>query len=535
MNEYLVTINGQKFRVKSESPMSDAEAYQAAASQAQGAAVAPMTGERERVPYSPMAEGLRAVGQGLTLGFGDELEAAARTGAMSGPQYEAMRNRLRSQQASFGEDYPIASTAAEIGGGLVVPGGMMLKGASKVPGLLRTGITGGAIGATETVGKAETPAAVTENIVPNTLMGAGLSLGGGALGRALRPELDPTAKALMQQGVRMTPGQALGGVVESLEEVGAGTPGIKSLINPARMSALKSFDFAAFDKALAPIGEKVPRTGTVRDALTFTRDRLGAEYDRIYPAMSLAYNKTMENQMVGIVNRYANKLPDAQKDFFNKRVEAVMSELSGGPISGARIKALRQDLRNDALAFKNAQGAEGLLYEPLRKLDESVGLSLQNQNRKLAKDLRKTDEGYSKFVAIETAVPVGSGVEGIFSPAQLAQSAARADTSIRKGASRRGETELGAFAQQGIERLGSKTPDSGTAGRLAAMGLMTGAAGAVNPLAAGLTGLASLAYTDPAMNAFQRFIAAQRPQAVQRVGAGLSAGSPYLGGLLTGE
>jgi hypothetical protein len=535
MNEYLVTIEGQKYRVKSASPLSNEQAYQAALGQVQSP-VQPMTTEKERVPYSGAAEGIRAFGQGLTLGFGDELEAALRTGSMSGQQYEQMRNQLRAQQASFGEDYPVASTAANIAGGLVVPGGMALRAGAKAPSLLKTTIGGGAVGGAESVGRSETPQGMSENVLKDAALGAGLSLGGGVVGRALRPELDPVAKSLMQQGVRMTPGQALGGVVESFEEVGSGAPIVKSLINPARTSAIKSFDMAAFDKALAPIGQKVPRDGTVREVLSFTRDALGKEYDRIYPQMSLAYNKTLENQMSGLLNRYPkSKLPDAQREFFQNNIMGVVDTLSQGAISGARIKALRQDLRDMALKYKNETGDAGLLYEPLRDLDIAVGKSLQNQNRKLARELAKTDEGYSKFVAIETAVPVGGGVEGIFSPAQLAQSTARADKSIRKGASRRGETELSKFAQEGIERLGSKTPDSGTAGRAAGIGLMTGAASAVDPMAATLTGLGSLAYTDPAMNAFQRFIAAQRPELMQRAGAGLSRAAPFLPSLLYGD
>ncbi len=77
-----------------------------------------------RTPYSGPAEAARAVGQGLTFGFLDELEAAFRTGAISGPEYERQRNLLRAQQKQFSEDMPVTQGALELGGSVLVPFGL---------------------------------------------------------------------------------------------------------------------------------------------------------------------------------------------------------------------------------------------------------------------------------------------------------------------------------------------------------------------------------------------------------------------------
>jgi hypothetical protein len=74
-----------------------------------------------KVPYSGIAEGVRSLAQGPTFGFADELEAALRSGSISSPEYEAIRNRLRQQQKQFGYDYPVTSTSLEIGGALATP------------------------------------------------------------------------------------------------------------------------------------------------------------------------------------------------------------------------------------------------------------------------------------------------------------------------------------------------------------------------------------------------------------------------------
>ena len=109
------------------------------------------------VEYSGIAEAARSVGQGLTFGTLDEIEAALRTGSISGPEYEKQRNLLREQQKQFGMDMPIVKTSAEIGGSLIAPLGIAKQVAKLAPATqaLITGQTvpgqiarGTAIGAT---------------------------------------------------------------------------------------------------------------------------------------------------------------------------------------------------------------------------------------------------------------------------------------------------------------------------------------------------------------------------------------------------
>lgn len=85
------------------------------------------------VPYSGLAESARAVGQGMTFGLLDELEAALRTGSISGPEYERQRNQLREQQKQFGQDMPIVKTGLELGGSLLVPFGAAKQVARLAP------------------------------------------------------------------------------------------------------------------------------------------------------------------------------------------------------------------------------------------------------------------------------------------------------------------------------------------------------------------------------------------------------------------
>jgi hypothetical protein len=91
------------------------------------------------VPYSGLAETARSFGQGLTFGTLDEIEAALRTGSISGPEYEKQRNLLREQQKQFGMEYPYIKTPVEIAGGFAIPlgvAGRVAKAAPEVQAML---------------------------------------------------------------------------------------------------------------------------------------------------------------------------------------------------------------------------------------------------------------------------------------------------------------------------------------------------------------------------------------------------------------
>ena len=129
-----------------------------------GAPLSPLAEGEKRISvlqqptsYSPIAETARAFGQGLTFGTLDEIEAAFRTGSISGPEYERQRNQLREQQKQFGEDVPLVKTPVELVGSLVAPLGIAKQVAKLAPATqaLITGQTvpgqiarGTAIGAT---------------------------------------------------------------------------------------------------------------------------------------------------------------------------------------------------------------------------------------------------------------------------------------------------------------------------------------------------------------------------------------------------
>ena len=128
----------------------------------QQAILAPYNAEQQLVPinqanlYSqpqpPVSGVLRSAAQGLTMGFGEEIEAMIRSALPGGPEYEEVRNQLRQQISQFREQYPGAAITAEIVGAMttnLIPGvaavrsGQLAK--TTMPRLMGVGATEGGI------------------------------------------------------------------------------------------------------------------------------------------------------------------------------------------------------------------------------------------------------------------------------------------------------------------------------------------------------------------------------------------------------
>jgi hypothetical protein len=102
-------------RVEFPDYMTDQEISSAIQRNMQGSVMEP------KIPFSPRVEAARSAAQGATFGFAEELEAALRSGAVSGKQYEQLRDRLRAQQGAFQAEYPVTGGVTEFGGALLAP------------------------------------------------------------------------------------------------------------------------------------------------------------------------------------------------------------------------------------------------------------------------------------------------------------------------------------------------------------------------------------------------------------------------------
>lgn len=165
----------------------------------------------------------RAFGQGVSFGFGEELEAGVRSLA-SGRPYGEEVGALRQSMSRFREAQPKTALAAEIGGGLLVPGLGMARTAATGA---RAGMTGAkALGAMTRSAAAQgalTGAGTAEGGLGNRAIGAGIGglLGGTTgylLGRATGAGVAGTTR--MTQGASPLAPAGIGEVVERAQMAG---------------------------------------------------------------------------------------------------------------------------------------------------------------------------------------------------------------------------------------------------------------------------------------------------------------------------
>ena len=138
----------------------------------------------------------RMFAQGLTFGFGDEIEAAIRAAVPGGPEYKTVRDQIRSQLTAFKEANPSAAITAEMAGAMatmLIPGLNVARGAravQSVPRMVGQGAVEGGVyglGASEE----ETLSGMAMDAGTGAVIGAaiptaitGVVRGGGAVGSA---------------------------------------------------------------------------------------------------------------------------------------------------------------------------------------------------------------------------------------------------------------------------------------------------------------------------------------------------------------
>ena len=466
---------------------------------------------KNRPEINTVAEGARKAAQGLTFGFADEIEAGVKS-AFSDETYQQARDRLREQGDEFSRQNPKTAMALELAGGLVVPGGFaagvgkqaLKQGAKKIPGLLKGPTAQGAgYGALYGAGQAEELSDVPEQSMYGAGFGGAASKLVSGVGQVVAPKLKQGAQALYDQGVKLTPGQSMGGAVNWLEQkAGAVIPGIKE----RRVEALADWNKVIADDVLKPLGKKLPDNLDINQAAKFAQDAAGEAYESILPNLKI------------------NTTPALKKEF-NKRLNAFLKEESDG-LTNASIKRLKQEasILKRAIGTKGREGAgikmidknlkdrskyytlnpkdadEVALSDPMKRLTELMKDELVFQNPKFKPALDATDKAFQGIAQFQGAVGSG-GIGGAFTPKQLAANAAKglgkSGTRIEKA------TLKGPMSQRAksVEDIFKTTnPDSGTAGNIAvASQLMPGVLGGSAYAGTQTEGLTSKALMTPAV------------------------------------
>jgi len=363
-------------------------------------------------------------------------------------------------------------------------------------------------------------------------LGGGASpLATGTAARVIRPNTRPEVQALMQRDVATTPGQTLGGWANRLEEGAQSIPFVGDVIKGARRRSIETFNRAAVNEALAPIGYTVPRnTPQGHQVIDAAHDIVGQQYDNLLPHLRVRADPQFVNNLQNIISNSSHLEPNMAETYANVLRDKIFHRFApNGGMTGNDFKTMESELGRLARGYSKSQDAgQRELGGALRQTQAELRDLLERSNPAHREELRNINQAYSGLLRVEGAAGKLGTEQGVFTPAQLLNSVRSLDPSMRKGAFARGNAPMQELAEQGKTVLGNKVPDSGTPYRHM-VGLAGLGAGAMEPsiglpTAVSAAGISSL-YTRPG-TAAMRAILARRPDLADPIARGIRRSTP---------
>jgi len=350
----------------------------------------------------------------------------------------------------------------------------------------------------------------------------------------ISPTISPQIQALMKEGVVPTAGQILGGAYKRGEEALTSVPVLGDFIKNAQSRAAQQVNTAAFNRALTPIGEKLPEGVVGREAVQFASEKLDDAYGKLLPKMTVVQDTPFQAEISNLRNMVdGGAINQASKDFFNKWLDNnVLNKFQGqGAVTGQTLKQIQSDLRETISRLGVSTDADQrLIGDALKEAQDQVRQLVTRSNPQFATELKAIDTGYANFKRVERAASSLGAEEGIFSPAQLQSAVKAMDRSKDKGQFAKGEALMQDLSENAKTALASKVPDSGTPYRaLVAALVASGGAGAAG-LQGASTAIAALAaspllYSQAGQNTLAVLLS-KRPAVANQLAAQLSGNDP---------
>ena len=425
-------------------------AYQEAYARAQGGSAA--------VP-----ERLRAVLQGQSLGFGDEILGAAEYGIQglenigrraTGQPIErsaalasqAARDSERDAQAAYARENPIENFALQLAGGVLTPGmgaaGQYVQGARGAERLRRAGQVGFGTGAVAGAGYAEGDLGER---VDDAAMGAVAGAGAGVIGQGALDRIGRAgqgggaARRLSRQGVRLLPGQmvaetpVIGPMIRNAEDVAAG---FNPLVSGVRRAQNEDVVRVAGQEALDTIGERLPRDArTGYQVSQNVRRALGNRYDEVTSRVTAQADQPMLTDLQDMISRASQTLDDGNLNRLNRIInDKVINEFdANGTLTGGNFKRIETALReqSERASRPTSTLADNDLAEFLDESRDIVRNLIARQYPEEAANIQSLNRGWAISKRIERAVSGSAGFarEGTPTPGELSQTVANMSSS----------------------------------------------------------------------------------------------------------
>ena len=414
--------------------------------------------------------------------------------------YVDVVNQVRNQLSEFRKRNPAGAYGTEIAASILptiaaqfIPGAGQALGAARATQLGRlaqtalkgpvrkAAVTSGGQGALYGLGTGEGgPGGRLESAA----LTGGLSAVGGAAMQKVAPHITAKAKELLRSGVPLTPGQAvrdssyLGNVVATLEEKAASTiPFVGDAIKGAFDRARAGFNRASVNEALKPLGVVAPKGKEGTDLISYGERTLNIAYNKALKNMKMTDDMPFYNAALKIAE---NVEKDIAEDFLGSTQTLLFNKFDAerGVLAAQNLKkvqsGLRKKLRRLRLSGYKGNEVDARKADAMQDFLSVFTAELAKQNPRYAKQLNNVDRAYGNFEIIRKASMRRKGEES-WTPVDVLAEAAKADPTGRKSQFSSGRARMQRLGRAGQDVIGRTIPDSGTAGRLEATKLLTGA------------------------------------------------------------
>lgn len=436
--------------------------------------------------WTGIGEGASNFYGGLKQHIYDPIADAVTGGNRSAQAQQQVANDRQAAQALNN------TTSGKIGN--ILGGVMSSAPAALIPGAPEAGIaarlglsaaTGAGLGYVQ-------PSASDAETVGNTVGGgiAGALIPGAAAGagRMIEGLATPEAKRLIAQGVKPSVGQMLGGAIGRTEQSMTSLPLTGDIIQAARNQGIDTFNRAATNKVMEPIGAQLPEgSSPIARLLTTNRANLQQRVPTGQPSMAYAAGKTSDAFNGALANTqgvFDSQLGRDLASIINNAPAGARGELtdaiqngvldkfasSNGQLDGQAFNNLRSDLAKAAAKYRQSESSSNrVVGNQLGAVLDSLDSMFARNNGQGALDaLQDARTAYRGTMALKDATnAAGRTREGVFTPGEFLGAVKKNDASKGNAAFSRGQAFLQDFGNDAQSALGNTIGNSFTFDRLA--------------------------------------------------------------------
>ena len=404
----------------------------------------------------------RLVGQGVTLGFGDEIVAGVKAlNPFSDKTYSEAVKEERDKIANFRQARPKESIALELAGGLFSPVGslgLVAKAPTTAKRLTELAKEGAKVGGIYGVGTGEGVVDSAESGLKSALTGAVANPIIGKVASKLKPKQTPESARVQEKfGEEPTELRKLGGAFQTVDELTESIPIAGGMLKKSRETKLsKSLNSLINNSVEKGTGKTIPRVKKLdpEEAVQKGREIYDDAYDSVLPKMKLTSKSEIQQEIDNTLASINTEFPELGKQLqgkikrdLNKLIKLVDAD---GIVTGEKLQKWNTDFNKIKTQYKKDVILEDVADDFFEDFRKNIFALASKDNPNLLKKHSEIQAGYRDF--------------GTFS--DLIKSVKPVSVSnVKRQALRRGRKDQARDAQDIQTTFTSRTPNTGSADR----------------------------------------------------------------------